>query len=293
MSEQTTNAARHREGGGEVSRGHSRRTVEGPNPLAQGAVWAISQIVEQQQGIMEQLKLFEQVGSVIRPITIGDDAIGSEVNEERQAVTAVEQQRALTQQLMERVVAPSNLNAAYRRVKANKGSAGVDGMSVDDLRDWLAGHKEQLIEQLLAGSYEPGAIRGVQIPKPGGGIPQLGIPIVLDRLVEQAIAQVLGPIFESTFSRSSHGFRPGKSAHTALKEASGYVAEGYRIVVDIDLEKFFDRVNHDILMSRIGRWIGDKRLLGIIGRFLKAGMMQNGVCTRRVEGTPQGGPLTP
>jgi len=242
---------------------------------------------------MEQLELFEQVGSVIRPVTFGEDAIGSEVSEERQAITAVEQQRALTQQLMERIVAPSNLNAAYRRVKANKGSAGVDGMSVDDLRDWLAGHKEQLIEQLLAGSYEPGAIRGVQIPKPTGGIRQLGIPTVLDRLVEQAIAQVLGAIFESTFSRSSHGFRPGKSAHTALKEASGYVAEGYRIVVDIDLEKFFDRVNHDILMSRIGRWIGDKRLLGIIGRFLQAGMMQNGVCTRRVEGTPQGGPLSP
>lgn len=208
-------------------------------------------------------------------------------------MTAVEQQRALTQELMERVVAPSNLNAAYRRVKANKGTAGIDGMSVDELGPWLLKHKGQLMEQLLAGAYVPQPIKGVQIAKPSGGVRQLGIPTVIDRFVEQSILQVLEPILDSTFSASSHGFRPRRSAHTALKEASGHVAAGYTVVVDMDLEKFFDRVNHDVLMSRVARWVGDQRLLKIIRRFLEAGMMQQGVKTRRVEGTPQGGPLSP
>ncbi|MBC8391759.1 MAG: group II intron reverse transcriptase/maturase, partial [Deltaproteobacteria bacterium] len=177
---------------------------------------------------------------------------------------------------MERVVTPSNLNAAYKRVKANKGSAGIDGMTVDELGQWLARHKGQLLEQLVAGAYEPQLIKGVQIAKPSGGTRQLGIPTVIDRFVEQAILQVLEPIFESTFSASSHGFRPGRSAHTALEEACRHVADGYTVVVDIDLEKFFDRVNHDVLMSRVFRWIGDKRMLRIIRRFLEAGMMQQG-----------------
>lgn len=242
---------------------------------------------------MEQLRLFEQVGSVIRPVVFGEAGSGSEANEEQQAFTAVEQQRALTQNLMERVVTPSNLNAAYKRVKANKGSAGIDGMTVDELGQWLARHKGQLLEQLVAGAYEPQLIKGVQIAKPSGGTRQLGIPTVIDRFVEQAILQVLEPIFESTFSASSHGFRPGRSAHTALEEACRHVADGYTVVVDIDLEKFFDRVNHDVLMSRVFRWIGDKRMLRIIRRFLEAGMMQQGVKIRRIEGTPQGGPLSP
>ena len=249
--------------------------------------------MELQQGIMEQLRLFEQVGSVIRPVVFGEAGSGSEANEEQQAFTAVEQQRALTQNLMERVVTPSNLNAAYKRVKANKGSAGIDGMTVDELGQWLARHKGQLLEQLVAGAYEPQLIKGVQIAKPSGGTRQLGIPTVIDRFVEQAILQVLEPIFESTFSASSHGFRPGRSAHTALEEACRHVADGYTVVVDIDLEKFFDRVNHDVLMSRVFRWIGDKRMLRIIRRFLEAGMMQQGVKIRRIEGTPQGGPLSP
>jgi RNA-directed DNA polymerase len=249
--------------------------------------------VERQQGIMEQLSLFEQVGSVIRPVDFGEAGSGSETNEEPQAVTAVDRQRALTQNLMERVVLPSNLNTAYRRVKANKGSAGIDGMTVDELSPWLSNHKGQLIEQLVTGTYTPQQIRGVQIPKPTGGVRQLGIPTVVDRLVQQAILQVLEPILDSTFSPASHGFRPGYSAHTALKQAQGHVAAGHTIVVDMDLEKFFDRVNHDVLMSRLYRWIGDKRLLRIIRRFLEAGMLQNGVKVRRVEGTPQGGPLSP
>ena len=249
--------------------------------------------VERQQGIMKQLNLFEQVGSVIRPVDFGEAGSGSETNEEQQAFTAMDQQRALTQNLMERVVLPSNLNAAYKRVKANKGSAGIDGMTVDQLSPWLAKHKGQLIEQLVTGSYTPWPIRGVQIGKPTGGVRQLGIPTVVDRFVEQAILQVLEPLLDSTFSASSHGFRPLRSAHTALKQAQGHVAAGYEVVVDIDLEKFFDRVNHDVLMSRLFRWIGDKRLLRIIRRFLEAGLLQQGVKIRRVEGTPQGGPLSP
>lgn len=249
--------------------------------------------VERQQGIMKQLSLFEQVGSVIRPVDFGEAGSGSETNEEQQASTAMDQQRALTQNLMERVVLPSNLNAAYKRVKANKGSAGIDGMTVDQLSPWLAKHKGQLIEQLATGSYTPWPIRGVQIGKPTGGVRQLGIPTVIDRFVEQAILQVLEPLLDSTFSASSHGFRPLRSAHTALRQAQGHVAAGYEVVVDIDLEKFFDRVNHDVLMSRLFRWIGDKRLLRIIRRYLEAGMLQQGVKIRRVEGTPQGGPLSP
>jgi len=249
--------------------------------------------VERQQGIMKQLNLFEQVGSVIRPVDFGEAGSGSETNEEQQAFTAMDQQRALTQNLMERVVLPSNLNAAYKRVKANKGSAGIDGMTVDQLSPWLAKHKGQLIEQLVTGSYTPWPIRGVQIGKPTGGVRQLGIPTVVDRFVEQAILQVLEPLLDSTFSASSHGFRPLRSAHTALRQAQGHVAAGYEVVVDIDLEKFFDRVNHDVLMSRLFRWIGDKRLLRIIRRFLEAGLLQQGVKIRRVEGTPQGGPLSP
>ncbi len=249
--------------------------------------------VERQQGIAEQLSLFEQVGSVIRPVDFGEARSGSEANEESQAYTAVEQQRALTQNLMERVTLPSNLNAAYRRVMANKGSAGIDGMSVTELSPWLSIHKGQLIEQLVTGTYRPCQIRGVQIPKPTGGVRQLGIPTVVDRLVQQAILQVLEPMLDSTFSPASHGFRPRRSAHTALKQAQAHVAAGHTIVVDMDLEKFFDRVNHDVLMSRLSRWIGDKRLLRIIRRFLEAGMLQDGVKIRRVEGTPQGGPLSP
>ena len=166
-------------------------------------------------------------------------------------------------------------------------------MTVDQLSPWLAKHKGQLIEQLVTGSYTPLPIRGVQIGKPTGGVRQLGIPTVIDRFVEQAILQVLEPLLDSKFSASSHGFRPLRSAHTALRQAQGHVAAGYEIVVDIDLEKFFDRVNHDVLMSRLYRWIGDKRLLRIIRRFLEAGLLQQGVKIRRVEGTPQGGPLSP
>jgi RNA-directed DNA polymerase len=250
--------------------------------------------VERQQGDVYQSDLFDEVQmKTLRPEASGDGGTVTGAGEEPQASTALTQQRALTQDLMERVASSANLNQAYKRVKANKGSAGTDGMSVRDLRLWLVDHKDALVAQLVRGDYRPQPVRGALIPKPGGGMRQLGIPSVIDRLVQQAILQVLQPLLDPGFSVSSFGFRPGRSAHDALSRAGEYVAEGYEIVVDLDLEKFFDRVNHDILMSRLAGRIGDKRLLRMIRRFLQAGMMQGGVCIRRYEGTPQGGPVSP
>lgn len=212
----------------------------------------------------------------------------------QQVFTALDSSRALTTDLMEQVCDSMNLVRAYRRVRSNKGKPGVDGMTVHELADWLRQNHVALTASLRDGTYRPQPVRGVQIRKPGGGQRQLGIPVVVDRLVQQAILQVLNPIFDPTFSNSSFGFRPGRDPHRALEQARKYVAqEGREIVVDLDLEKFFDRVNHDILMSRLARRIGDKRLLRIIRRFLQAGLMQDGVCVAREEGTPQGGPLSP
>jgi RNA-directed DNA polymerase len=166
-------------------------------------------------------------------------------------------------------------------------------MTVDELHPWLVGHLRELTRSLRDGTYEPQPVRGVQIPKPGGGVRQLGIPTVIGRFVQQALLLVLDPLLDPTFSDSSYGFRPGRGAHDALARAREYVAEGRVIVVDVDLEKFFDRVNHDILMARLARRVADKRLLRIVRRFLEAGLMQDGVCVARYEGTPQGGPLSP
>ena len=195
--------------------------------------------------------------------------------------------------LMEKVVERDNLVRALKRVRQNKGSAGIDGMSVDDLPEYLRGNWERIREELLTGSYQPLAVRRHEIPKSGGGVRQLGIPTVLDRFIQQAILQVLQPIFDPTFSEHSYGFRPGRRAHDAVCQAQRYVQSGRRWVVDVDLEKFFDRVNHDVLMSRLERRISDKRLLRVIRRYLEAGVMANGVLVERYEGTPQGGPLSP
>jgi RNA-directed DNA polymerase len=248
--------------------------------------------VERQQGMGDQLYLWEELAPM-RPGVSGKGGTRASACEERQASTASDQDRALASNLMEMVCEPENLNRAYKRVKTNKGSPGVDGMTVQDLGPWLAEHKEVLVASLLDGSYEPQPVQGVEIPKPGGGMRQLGIPTVRDRLVQQAILQVLEPLIDPTFSESSYGFRPKRSAHQALHQASEYVRQGRNMVVDIDLAKFFDRVNHDILMSRLARRVGDKRLLRIVRCFLEAGMMCNGVCIARHEGTPQGGPLSP
>jgi len=199
----------------------------------------------------------------------------------------------LTGNLMEGVCERGNLNRAYKRVKANRGAPGKDGMTVRELGGWLKEHKEELIGALLDGSYEPQAVLGREIAKPGGGKRRLGIPTVVDRLVQQAILQVLEGIVDASFSESSYGFRRGRNAHQAVKRAAEYVEEGRGIVVDIDLEKFFDRVNHDVLMARVARHVRDRRMLRIVRRFLEAGIMWEGVCVERYEGTPQGGPLSP
>ena len=196
-------------------------------------------------------------------------------------------------QVMEAVVGRENMIRALHRVEANQGAAGADGMGVAELRGYLKVHWPGIKEALLAGRYEPAPVRRVEIPKPGGGVRQLGIPTVVDRLIQQALHQVLQPVFEPEFSESSYGFRPGRSAHQAVRQARGYVAAGRRWVVDMDLEKFFDRVNHDILMSRVARKIRDKRVLGLIRRYLEAGILAEGLVRPRSEGTPQGGPLSP
>jgi RNA-directed DNA polymerase len=247
-----------------------------------------------QQGSGEQLDLFDEaLKATLRRGGPGPGRSEARPRAERQADTAGPRERALTRELMEKIARSANLNQAYKRVKANHGAPGVDGMTVTDLRPWIAENKDALITALLDVRYQPQPVRGVEIPKPGGGKRQLGIPTVIDRLVQQAILQVLEPLLDPSFSASSFGFRPGRGAHQALHRAREYVAGGHDIVVDLDLEKFFDRVNHDVMMGRLARRIGDKRLLRIIRRFLAAGMMQYGVSTARYEGTPQGGPLSP
>ena len=194
--------------------------------------------------------------------------------------------------LMERVVSRANLMAALKRVEQNKGSPGVDGMTTTELKPHLMTAWPRLREELLAGRYQPQPVRRVEIPKSGGGVRELGIPTV-DRFIQQAIAQVLQPIFDPTFSSSSFGFRPGRSAQQAVLQAQRYVQDGRNIVVDVDLEKFFDRVNHDVLMGRLEKRLDDKRVLRVIRRFLEAGVMLDGVVQDRPMGTPQGGPLSP
>jgi RNA-directed DNA polymerase len=195
--------------------------------------------------------------------------------------------------LMERVVSRPNMQAALRRVRKNKGSPGIDGLRVEELPSWLVENWARIREELLAGTYRPTPVRRQAIPKPCGGQRELGIPTVLDRLIQHALLQVLQPIFDPTFSDHSYGFRPGRRAHDAVRRARGYVQEGRRWVVDVDLEKFFDRVNHDMLMGKLAKRIGDKRVLRLIRRYLEAGVMLNGVVMERHEGTPQGGPLSP
>ena len=195
--------------------------------------------------------------------------------------------------LMEKVISRANMMTAYRRVMANKGAAGIDRMTVAQLQPHLKEHWPTIREELLEGRYRPQSVRGVEIPKPGGGMRQLGIPTVVDRLIQQAMHQVLMPLFDPDFSEASYGFRPRRSAHDAVLAARAHVAEGRRFVVDLDLEKFFDRVNHDVLMARVGRRVGDRRVLRLIRGYLQAGLMTGGITTARSEGTPQGGPLSP
>ena len=195
--------------------------------------------------------------------------------------------------LMESVVTQDNATVAWRAVKRNGGAPGIDGMTTQQLRDHVRQHWETLRAKLLAGTYAPSPVRRVEIPKPNGGVRLLGIPTVLDRWIQQMLLQRLQPIFDPTFSAHSFGFRPGKSAHDAVRAAQSYVQAGKDWVVDMDITKFFDRVNHDLLMNRIGQTIRDKRVLRLVGRYLRAGVMIEGVVQASEEGTPQGGPLSP
>lgn len=223
------------------------------------------------------------------------DGICKSKDTERQRHTAAEEKTTPeTMNVMEQVVGYENLHEALRRVERNKGCAGVDGMTVDELRHHLKTHWKRIKEELLSGTYRPEPVQRVDIPKPGGkGTRMLGIPTVLDRFIQQAVLQVLTPIFDPTFSEESYGFRPGRSCQQAVLAAKGHVEAGNRWVIDMDLEKFFDRVNHDVLMSRVARRVKDKRLLKLIRSFLEAGIMSNGVVQPHEEGTPQGGPLSP
>jgi RNA-directed DNA polymerase len=207
---------------------------------------------------------------------------------------AVRQPKAEALRLMEAVVERSNLFMAYERVVKNKGGPGVDGLTVSEFKPWLQRHWTRLRQDLLTGVYQPEMVRKVEIPKPqGGGVRILGVPTLGDRLIQQALNQVLQPLFDPYFSASSFGFRPGRNAHQAVQAAQGYVAAGKRWTVDLDLEKFFDRVNHDALMACVGRKVEDVRVLKLIRRYLEAGMMEGGVASMRTEGTPQGSPLSP
>ena len=228
------------------------------------------------------------------PVIRGEDVYlkpGGRVRQ--QWLTACEEERALTADLMEEIADLSNLTTALRQVVQNGGSAGIDGMTVTELKEWFNHQWQELQSSLLDGRYHPSGVRGVRIPKSKGGYRQLGIPTCKDRLVQQAISQVLSKRYEPIFCESSYGFRPGRNAHQALLTAAGYVAEGYRYVVDLDLEKFFDKVNHDRLLWILGTRIGDRLVLSLIGKILRSGIMQDGLISQRVKGTPQGSPLSP
>ena len=240
-----------------------------------------------------QLTLWAE-GDNSRPTVRGSDVFADPSGRvRREWLAACADERALTRDLMEKVADLANLAAALRRVVRNGGSPGVDGMTTKELPCWFDQHWRALQQSLLDGSYEPDGVRGVDIPKPSGGLRQLGIPTCRDRLVQQAISQVLSPRYERVFSDRSYGFRPGRSAHQALEQAASDVARGRRYVVDMDLEAFFDEVCHDRLMWLVGTRIGDGRLLALIGRFLRVGIMQGGLVQQRTKGTPQGSPLSP
>jgi RNA-directed DNA polymerase len=220
---------------------------------------------------------------------------GEKKERERQASTAEkEKTQPEAEKLLEEVLRRENMLSALRRVRSNKGAPGIDGMTVEELVPYLKLEWPRIREELLKGSYQPVPVRQVEIPKPNGnGMRPLGIPTVLDRMIQQAILQVLTPIFDPHFSDSSYGFRPGRCCQDAVKAAQGYAGSGYRVVVDLDLEKFFDRVNHDVLMARVARRVKDKRLLRLLRKYLESGVMVGGVIQEREEGTPQGGPLSP
>ena len=226
------------------------------------------------------------------PLEIGGEAPRVERSDEGD-VTTHRTEGSGTDQLMELIVARDNCRKALKRVRSNKGSPGIDGMTVDELLPYLREHWNTINASLLDGTYQPAPVRQKAIPKSSGGMRQLGIPTLIDRFIQQCVQQVLGPLYDPGFSESSFGYRPGRGAHDAIDHAQRHLEAGRRWVVEVDLEKFFDRVNHDMLMGRIARCVNDKRLLRLIRRYLEAGVMADGVVMPRDEGTPQGGPLSP
>ena len=248
----------------------------------------------QQQEITYQYELFKcTVQEVIRPFSKSEVVHGALSITALQVKEAHEQERALTHDLMGAILCHSNIKQAYKQVKQNKGVAGIDQMPIVDFAVWYADNGEILLSKLYNGTYQPQGVKQVEIRKPNGGKRKLGIPTVTDRIIQQAIAQVLSPIYERKFSDHTYGFRPNRSAHQALKKGSEYVEQGRNFVVDMDLKTFFDVVNHDRLMCRLSTTIGDKRLLRLIRKYLQSGIMVDGVVSQRTEGTPQGSPLSP
>lgn len=268
-----------------VSRGHityPAQGKEGPN-IKKGVILLSSNGKQRKQKIPTGSCLLDEMVNTSEPK--GAPSFPSAQNEDETCPT--------DNFLMEKVIERSNMLRALRRVEQNKGASGVDGMTTKELRGHLVKHWLETKNELLCGSYRPSPVRKVEIPKPDGGVRTLGIPTVIDRLIQQALLQVLTPIIDPSFSEQSFGFRPSRRAHDAVKSARNYITGGYRYVVDIDLEKFFDRVNHDILMNRVSRKVMDKSVLRLIRRYLESGIMVNGCCLSREEGTPQGGPLSP
>jgi group II intron reverse transcriptase/maturase len=244
----------------------------------------------QKNHLGRQLEFFSFTGEPTEPTT---DRIGENPPRGVELFSRLERQRSLTENLLEKIVDYENLKTAFKQVRKNDGSSGVDEMEVEELRQWMGKHLEELRDSLLMETYQVSLVRKVEIPKPTGGVRMLGIPTVKDRLVQQAIHQKLILYYEPYFSEHSYGFRLNRSAHQAVLQASHFIKEGKEWVVDIDLEKFFDKINHDRLMQRLSKGIGDKRLLRLINAFLKAGMMEGGMVEQRIAGTPQGGPLSP
>ena len=250
--------------------------------------------MEHQQVIVYQKDLFdEQTLEAIRPSDKCEDVNRAKAGQVGQINEEGQRGRALTSNLMTIVCSSENIKQAYRRVKRNKGVAGIDQMPTEKFASWYVQHGESLIKDLLQGNYQPQAVKQVEIPKPKGGVRKLGIPTVTDRIIQQAISQVLIPIYEQEFSEKSYGFRPKRNAQMALQQASKYVREGRKVVVDMDMKSFFDEVNHDRLMYQLSTKLEDKTLLRLIRKYLQSGIMSGGVISQRIKGTPQGSPLSP
>jgi group II intron reverse transcriptase/maturase len=275
-----------------VVSGQERLNSEGLNSLTQGTDLKMRKR-KRQQSKEAQLRLFDRGETTMRPSLSPEGGTIGTRQKESEFLSLLARNRALTGTLLERVMSPTNLNQAYEAVKRNKGAAGIDGMATGQLRAWLGENGQSLIEKVLSDKYEPQAVLGVEIPKANGGTRLLGIPTVVDRMLQQAIHQQLNLLYEPLFSMNSYGFRVGKSAHDAIEQSSEYIQSGYEWVVDIDLKSFFDEINHDRLMQRLSKGIGDKGVLKLIRKFLRSGIMVGGVESQRTSGTPQGGPLSP